>query len=76
MEYVTGGVTLLVAADEESFEKFNAHFEEWNSDNKKFITWSTNTSVPTINHLFKRFGTAKGVWDFLIDHYIAIDLSR
>ena len=75
-KYITSGVTIPVAVEGESFEKFNIHFKEWDSDNHKIITWLTNTSVPAINRLFQRFDIAKVVWDFLTDRYTAIDLSR
>lgn len=75
-KYVTDSVTVPIAIDGESSDKFNKCFEEWDSNNHKIITQITNNSIPAINHLFKCLDTTKGVLDFLANCYTTTNLSH
>ena len=37
------------------------------------LSFSSNTSVPSIHSLFTPFETAKKVWDYLVEQYSSVD---
>lgn len=51
--------------DSETEDGFDAQLEEWESAQKKILSWFINSLIPFINIVLPSIGTTKAAWDFL-----------
>ncbi|GAV71265.1 hypothetical protein CFOL_v3_14759 [Cephalotus follicularis] len=73
---VTGDKPTPVKREDESDESFADCLEEWDSAYPRILTWSTNTSISSVNMLFGRFDLTEEVCDFLASRYASADLAH
>lgn len=51
--------------DSEIEDGFDAQLEEWESAQKKILSWFINSLIPFINIVLPSIDTTKATWDFL-----------